>query len=107
MKLKSLLKSLLTGLGLSLSFIVSADSLEEGKKLFLTDAQPMACAICHTLQDAEATGNIGPDLDDLQPNADRIHKVLIEGMGAMPSFADTLTDEQRDNIVEYIISVTQ
>lgn len=86
--------------------IAAADNLEEGKKLFMTDAQPMACAICHALEDASATGNIGPDLDDLRPDADRIHKVLIEGMGAMPAFGDSLSQEQRDAIVDYVISAT-
>src|SRR5690606_24502011 len=45
--------------------------LERGKTLFSTEAVP-ACAICHTLQDADATGAIGPDLDELKPDAERI-----------------------------------
>lgn len=94
-----------SALGLALS--AQAADLEQGKQLFASDAQPMACAICHTLEDAGATGNIGPDLDDLQPDADRIRKVMIEGMGAMPSFSDSLDDDERESIVEYVISVTQ
>jgi len=88
------------------SNLVLASDTELGRQLFLSDAQPMACALCHALQDAGATGNIGPDLDDLQPDAERMHKVLIEGMGAMPSFADSLSQDQRDAIVDYVISVT-
>jgi len=96
--------ALVTTIGLSTASIAAADNLEEGKQLFLSDAQPMACAICHTLEDAGSTGNIGPDLDDLRPEGDRIHKVLIEGMGAMPAFGDTLSEEQRNAIVDYVIS---
>ncbi len=98
--------ALVTTAGLGTATVALADNLEEGKQLFLSDAQPMACAICHTLQDAGSTGNIGPDLDDLRPEADRIHKVLIEGMGAMPAFGDSLSQEQRDAIVDYVVSAT-
>lgn len=97
------LGSSLFGFGLS----AQAADLEQGKQLFTSAAQPMACAICHALKDAEATGSIGPDLDDLQPDADRIRKVMIEGMGAMPSFADSLNEDEREAIVQYVISVTQ
>lgn len=97
----------LAGSFMSLALNAQAADLEQGKQLFASSAQPMACAICHALEDAGATGNIGPDLDDLQPDADRIRKVLIEGMGAMPSFSDSLDEEQRESIVQYVISVTQ
>ncbi|HLS17161.1 MAG TPA: cytochrome c [Paenalcaligenes sp.] len=104
--LLTLSAALVTTVGLVTAPVALADNLEEGKQLFLSDAQPMACAICHTLQDAGSTGNIGPDLDDLRPEADRIHKVLIEGMGAMPAFGDSLSQEQRDAIVDYVVSAT-
>lgn len=76
--------------------------LEEGKLLFQSAAAP-ACAICHTMQDAGATGGIGPDLDELKPDLDRVKKALEEGMGAMPSFADTLTEAQRDAVAAYVV----
>lgn len=76
--------------------------LETGKTLFQGGANP-ACAICHTLADAGATGTIGPDLDTLPLNREQIKQVLVEGMGVMPSFADSLTDEQRDAIARYIV----
>lgn len=79
--------------------------LERGKTLFSTEAVP-ACAICHALQDAGATGAIGPDLDELKPDAERIKKVLHEGMGAMPSFADSLDQEAIDAIVAYVVNAT-
>ena len=76
--------------------------LEEGKLLFQTEAVP-ACAICHTMQDADATGGIGPDLDELKPDLARVKKVLEEGMGAMPSFSDTLTEAQREAVAAYVV----
>lgn len=79
--------------------------LEKGKVLFTTEAVP-ACAICHTLKDAGAVGEIGPDLDELKPDAERIKKVLHEGMGAMPSFADTLDEEAMNAIAAYVVHAT-
>lgn len=80
-------------------------TFEEGKVLFQTDATP-ACAICHTLKDAGATGNIGPDLDDLKPVRDRIIKAMNEGIGPMPSFADSLSEEQMAAVADYVVHVT-
>ncbi|UYO92963.1 c-type cytochrome [Pollutimonas sp. M17] len=79
--------------------------LEKGKALFMTGAVP-ACAVCHTLSDAGASGAIGPDLDELKPDAARIKKVLQEGMGVMPSFADTLDEASMDAIAAYVVHAT-
>ncbi|MCQ9617167.1 cytochrome c [Paenalcaligenes niemegkensis] len=98
---------------LSAAFVVAAAGsvhaadqavLDEGKTLFNTDAKPMACALCHTLQDAGATGGIGPDLDELKPTREQVQKVMIEGMGAMPSFAATLDEDARNAIADYVVS---
>lgn len=78
---------------------------EQGKELFLTGAKPIACAVCHTLADAGSAGAIGPDLDELKPGKEQILKVMKEGMGAMPSFAQTMSDEERDAVATYVSSV--
>lgn len=78
------------------------DIRETGKTLFLSGATP-ACAICHTLQDAGSTGTIGPDLDSMNLDVETIKRTLIEGTGVMPSFADTLTDEERDAVARYVV----
>lgn len=92
----------------SATALASSDAaeLEIGKALFTGGAQPIACAVCHTLEDAGTTGTIGPNLDELQPDADRIRKTMMEGMGAMPSFADSLDESQRDAIIHYVIHAT-
>lgn len=72
-----------------------------GKQLFTIGATP-ACAICHTLKDAGSEGAIGPVLDDLQPDAARVSKALHDGLGAMPSFKDTLTEEQIAALALYV-----
>lgn len=110
-----MMKRMLRGLGMICSALVVSQPalagdvdpavLEEGKALFQTDAAP-ACAICHTLADAGTTGTIGPDLDELGADANRIRKALKEGMGAMPAFEDTLSEEQREAIVAYVTKAT-
>lgn len=108
--MQKLTTTLLFSLGLiSSPFALANDTaqLEEGKMLFSSTAQPIACAVCHALQDADAVGTIGPDLDELQPDADRILKTMMEGMGAMPSFSDTLDDSEREAIIKYVIHATQ
>lgn len=90
-----------------LSMAADAVQLEEGKLLFSANAKPIACAVCHTLEDAGAAGTIGPDLDELQPDADRIRKTMMEGMGAMPSFADSLEESEREAIIQYVLHATK
>ncbi len=41
-----------------------SDVQVEGRELFATN-----CATCHTLDDANAVGRVGPDLDRLRPDA--------------------------------------
>lgn len=83
-----------------------AAQLQEGKVLFQTGAVP-ACAVCHTLADAAATGAIGPDLDELQPTRQQLLSMMRDGGGAMPSFEETLTESQREAIAAYVVHATE
>ena len=76
-----------------------------GKKLFTTVTP--ACALCHTLKDAGSEGPIGPVFDDLQPDAARVSKALHDGLGAMPSFKDTLTEEQIAALALYVSTASR
>ena len=71
-----------------------------GKKLFTTTTP--ACALCHTLKDAGSEGAVGPVFDELQPDAARVSKALHDGLGAMPSFKGTLTEEQITALALYV-----
>lgn len=105
-----MIKTTLSALSLVVlsSSAIAADAaqLEQGKTLFTSSAQPIACSVCHTLKDADAVGTIGPDLDELKPDADRIRKTMMEGMGAMPSFA-ALDEGDREAIITYVVEVTK
>ncbi len=71
-----------------------------GKALFLK-ATP-ACAVCHTLQDAGSEGAVGPVLDELKPDAARVAKALRDGLGSMPSYRASLSDEQIAALARYV-----
>jgi sulfite dehydrogenase len=73
----------------------------EGRALFTGGATP-PCAICHTLKDAGATGAVGPSLDELRPDEERAAAAIRGGIGAMPSFAATLTDAQIRALARYV-----
>jgi mono/diheme cytochrome c family protein len=73
-----------------------------GKEVFLGTS---GCASCHTLADAGATGTVGPNLDATQPPYDLVVERVTNGQGGMPSFADSLTEEQIQDVAAYVSSV--
>jgi cytochrome c6 len=73
-----------------------------GEEVFTGEA---ACASCHTLADAGATGTIGPNLDASMPPAELVVDRVTNGMGAMPAFADSLSEEQIQDVAAYVSSV--
>lgn len=81
-----------------------AAQLALGRKLF-SSAVP-ACALCHSLKHAGATGSIGPDLDDLKPDAARVAAALRSGVGSMPSFKDSLSEEQITAVARYVANAS-
>jgi cytochrome c oxidase subunit 2 len=72
------------------------------------------CGSCHTLEPANATGTVGPDLDKIDnPTSAFIHqsivdpnKVVTKGFSPdiMPQdFGDKLSPEELDALVEYLL----
>ena len=72
-----------------------------GKAVFAS----AGCASCHTLADAGATGTIGPNLDAASPSADLVVERVTNGQGVMPSFKDTLSEQQIQDVAAYVSSV--
>lgn len=79
---------------------------ELGKKVFTTTAQP-SCVVCHTLKDAGANGKVGPDLDELKPDTQRVIAAVTKGAGAMPPYVDRLSAEEIQALARYIATATQ
>ena len=61
---------------------------------------------CHTLSDADATGQIGPNLDDIKPSTTWCSPQVTDGGGAMPPFKGNATDTQIDDVAAYVSSVS-
>ena len=73
-----------------------------GKAVFTS----AGCVACHTLADAGATGTVGPNLDDRQPDLGRVVDRVTKGKGAMPPFKGTLTDAQIAAVAAYVVKAT-
>ena len=73
---------------------------DAGRRLFTKDATP-PCALCHTLADAGATANVGPSLDELKPDAQRVMQAVKAGIGAMPAYTQ-LSAEQIQTLARYV-----
>ena len=71
-----------------------------GKAVFTSN-----CGGCHTLKDAGTSGAVGPNLDDLKPDAARVQHQVEVGGGPMPSFKGTLSDAEIANVAAYVSSV--
>ena len=72
-----------------------------GKDVFLAAG---GCGSCHTLTDAGTTGTIGPNLDAASPSFDTAVDRVTNGAGVMPAFADTLTEQQIQDVAAYVSS---
>ena len=93
----------------------------DAKQIFTSgdaDTGATACATCHTLADAGAKGQVGPDLDKVLKGKDAAFikesildpdKEIAPGFqpGVMPpNFGDTLSAQQVDALVKYLSEVT-
>ena len=73
-----------------------------GKAIFLK----AGCVGCHTLADANATGTVGPNLDQAKPDYRLATARVTLGKGAMPSFKSQLTTQQIADVASYVVKAT-
>jgi mono/diheme cytochrome c family protein len=79
----------------------NASALAEGKQIFTQN-----CGTCHTLSDAGTSGTVGPVLDQLKPDKQRVVSAIENGgagTGAMP--ANIVTGEEAQAVATYVSSV--
>jgi mono/diheme cytochrome c family protein len=62
------------------------------------------CGSCHTLAAAHATGDVGPNLDDLKPSEALVAHQVANGGAAMPSFAGRLSKAQITAVAKFVSS---
>ena len=73
-----------------------------GKQVFAS----AGCVGCHTLADANAHGNVGPNLDQAKPPLSLAVERVTKGAGAMPSFKGQLSDKQIADVTAYVVKAT-
>jgi mono/diheme cytochrome c family protein len=74
----------------------------EGKTVFTT-----TCGSCHTLKEAGTSGEIGPNLDELEPSLATVEHQVINGGGPMPAFGNEgiLKSNEIKAVATYVSSV--
>lgn len=79
-----------------------SEAAQRGRELYLGKSTPR-CATCHILKDAGPGKTVGPNLDTLKVDEDRIVRALTQGVGAlMPSQKGILTPEEMKDIAAYV-----
>ena len=78
----------------------NADELfNKGKEVFLEAGN---CAACHTLSDAGSNAMIGPNLNEIRPDIQRIIMAVRNGIGVMPAMEGILSDEEIKAVAHYV-----
>jgi mono/diheme cytochrome c family protein len=73
-----------------------------GKQIFAS----AGCTGCHTLAASNATGTVGPNLDQVKPNYQLVTARVTLGKGAMPSFKGQLSDQKIADVAAYVVKAT-
>ena len=81
----------------------AAGDAAAGKAVFAS----AGCGGCHTLKAAGSSGNVGPNLDDAKPSADKVVERVTNGQGVMPSFKDQLSEQQIQDVAAYVVQATK
>jgi mono/diheme cytochrome c family protein len=73
-----------------------------GKAVFTS----AGCSGCHTLKAANASGKVGPDLDQLKPAEDTVVHQVENGGGVMPAFKGQLSAKQIQDVAAFVYAST-
>ncbi len=103
------LRSLSSGFLLAIALVATAgcgsggSSHSPGAKVFAS----AGCGNCHTLKEAGAKGQIGPNLDELKPDEPTVaHQVQVGGNG-MPSFGKRLSGSQISLVASFVAQASR
>ena len=80
----------------------SAGDPVAGKAVFAS----AGCSGCHTLKAANATGTVGPNLDQLKPALAAIIHQVTNGGGVMPAFKGSLSVKQIADVAAFVFTST-
>ena len=91
-----------TGASENLPALALEGDAAAGKEVFAS----AGCAACHTLSEANASGTVGPNLDDAKPSDELVVQRVTLGQGGMPSFKDQLQPQQIADVAAFVSSAT-
>ena len=77
----------------------SDEKFDLGKDIFLNAGN---CGACHSLKDANAVVNIGPNLNEIKPDIGRVVNSVTNGIGVMQSFVVILSEEEINAVAYYV-----
>jgi mono/diheme cytochrome c family protein len=80
----------------------NAGDAEAGAAVF----ESAGCGGCHTLEAAGSEGQVGPNLDESQPEFALVVDRVTNGQGAMPAFGGQLDDKQIRDVAAYVLEST-
>ena len=83
--------------------IFADDKMELGLEVY---NNKVMCGTCHTLQAAKSEGQIGPNLDMLQPQIPQIIYAVTNGVGVMPAWRDILTIDEIEAVAYFVFKST-
>ena len=76
-------------------------TIQAGARVF----KEAGCGTCHILAAAGSGGQVGPNLDELRPDADTVARQVREGGGGMPAYANRLSEENISALAAYVAQV--
>ena len=91
-------------LSLDTQKLLADEVFEKGREIFLEQG---TCASCHTLNDAGSQANIGPNLNEIRPDLNRVIIAVTNGIGVMPSFDGILTTDEINSVAHYVDTATE
>ena len=91
-------------LSLNTEKLLADEIFEKGREIFLEQG---TCASCHTLNDAGSQANIGPNLNEIRPDLNRVIIAVTNGIGVMPSFDGILTTDEINSVAHYVDTATE
>ena len=77
---------------------------KKGREIFLEQG---TCSSCHALTDAGSQANIGPNLDEIRPDLNRIILAVTNGIGVMPAFDEILSEDEINAVSHYVYKATE
>lgn len=112
---------LIFALGLGLIFFMSLYGVDQKKEIAGADEEgkteetasnaeefdpegftKQKCIACHG---GDLTGGVGPNLHGLSDSKEKIHEIIKNGQGGMPAFGGQISDEQIDQLADYILTL--